>query len=79
MNLRKLIFIKNDMEIAFQVGSRMNNNSIVVRMIEKVGKNDYLIYASYPDKDEITEWKRIHIPDNMYVQEEYDYEVSISK
>ena len=71
--------MKGDTEIAFQVGSYMNNNSIVVRRIEKVSPNDFIIYASFPDSDEITEWKKIHIPDSVYFQEEYNYEVSITK
>lgn len=78
-SLRKLVFLKGDMEIAFQVGSKMNNNTIVVRRIEKINHNDYVVYASFPDSNEITEWKKLHIPDSMYRQEEYDYEVSIAE
>ena len=78
-SLRKLLFIKGEMEVAFQVGSRMNNNSIVVKRIEKIAQNDYVVYASFPDSNEITEWKKLHIPDSMYRQEEYDYEISIAQ
>ena len=78
-SLRKLVFMKGNTEVAFQVGSKMNNNSIVVKRIEKIAQNDYVVYASFPDSNEITEWKKLHIPDSMYRQEEYDYEISIAQ